>query len=58
MNYFKIKDNNYEFSRFAIGTVQPGKTYGKEIDAIGKPSNKEAQLILKYGLGNRIKVFG
>ena len=35
MEYFKIKDNNYKLSRFTIGTVQLGKTYG--IDTLGNP---------------------
>jgi aryl-alcohol dehydrogenase-like predicted oxidoreductase len=55
MDYFKIKDKNYKLSRFTIGTVQLGKTYG--IDTLGKPSDKEAQSILKYGLDNGINVF-
>lgn len=55
MDYFKIKDNNYRLSRFTIGTVQLGKTYG--IDTLGKPSDEEAQSILKYSVDNGINVF-
>jgi aryl-alcohol dehydrogenase-like predicted oxidoreductase len=55
MEYFRIKDNNYKVSRFTVGTVQLGKTYG--IDTLGKPSDKEAQSILKYALDNGINVF-
>lgn len=55
MDYFKIKDNNYNLSRFTIGTVQLGKTYG--IDTLGKPSDEEAQSILKYSMDNGINVF-
>ncbi len=55
MDYFKIKDNDHKFSRFTIGTVQIGTTYG--IDTLGKPSDKEAQSILKYSVDNGINVF-
>lgn len=55
MDYFEIKDNNYKLSRFTIGTVQIGMTYG--IDTLGKPSDKEAQSILKYGLDSGINIF-
>jgi aryl-alcohol dehydrogenase-like predicted oxidoreductase len=55
MNYFTIKDKNYKLSQFTIGTVQIGTTYG--IDTLGKPSDEEARLILKYALDNGINVF-
>lgn len=54
MNYITIKNKNYKISRLTLGTVQIGTTYG--IDSLGKPSNVEANSILKYALDNGINV--
>lgn len=55
MDYFTVTGKNYKLSRFAVGTVQLGKTYG--IDTLGKPSKKESISILKFALENGINIF-
>lgn len=55
MDYFKPAGTNNMLSRFTIGCVQIGLTYG--IDSLGKPPLEKSIEILSYAVNNGINVF-
>jgi aryl-alcohol dehydrogenase-like predicted oxidoreductase len=55
MEFFKLPGTNSNLSRFIVGTVQLGKTYG--IDTLGKPTREKSIKILEYAVKNGINVF-